>query len=849
MQLVADRFAVHEDGRAFDLSTGVRVTLVVGSAGGISEQLRWVERCDTLRARRHPAVAPLVDFGLVGPFSRFEAWGCGDAVPGRGSGTSVHASATRWFRACGRSNGEWLSGSVRWGSDGREVWLPDAGTGYPEEASELSLTIADRGLQIIERPVVGILAEMFQAVDARSSVSTLWGPAGAGKRLIVGELARIARVNGFVPVAAALISSRLSQLWSGRSLFVIADGAAEGVWRAFLNASLKDAQRHVLLLVGEREHRSIGGVAAGRMSIDALASALVPPALDRRAEQRVRLAAERANGVPGRFARLLWPEWKGHHVLRQPTGRPGVSRVAEQQAVYGRAEPSENLFDAPPVTTAWPAPGELAALRRRMEAAIEELARGRHAPGIRHVRQVVGRMARRGAWIDALRGAQALSDALLRRGRAREALTAAAEGREYASRAGDESALVDLAIVSGNAWIDSGRLDEAESVLGAALVAARALQDAERAAAVSLTLARASYWRGAYADAEALIGPISDSRPVRVRSLALASRIAAAVGDLGRAMTLAAAAVKEADGDSDSGARASAAWVTAVAHFAVGDFSAAERDLAETLSFARAARDPQRAIRARLLHAEVERAQGRPAATLAQLQRLRRIAAAAPVIVRARWDLAHALSGAENAAATIVTRQVKATGLACLGLYVACRASLEPSSRLIALGEPRYVEALANGEVRGTAAADAFVDELVAILRVCQTAADEIDLLKDVCGRLRQHLHAAAVAFIVIRDGAANTVASVGARLETEIAERAASAGTTIPPHCHHDRIEGAAPIAYGGAAIGALCARWTIGSTYDTSRGRRRSHNERRGCRTRPGGRRRAAIAGRRAA
>jgi hypothetical protein len=73
-------------------------------------------------------------------------------------------------------------------------------------------------------------------------------------------------------VAAVLISSRLSAFCSGRSLFVIADGGAEGVWRAFLNASLKDAQRHVLLLVGEHEHRSIGGVGVGRMSVDALAS-------------------------------------------------------------------------------------------------------------------------------------------------------------------------------------------------------------------------------------------------------------------------------------------------------------------------------------------------------------------------------------------------------------------------------------------------------------------------------------------------------------------------------------------------------------------------------------------------
>src|SRR4051812_16677632 len=35
MQLLADRFAMHEDGRAFDLATGSRVTIVVSTAGGV----------------------------------------------------------------------------------------------------------------------------------------------------------------------------------------------------------------------------------------------------------------------------------------------------------------------------------------------------------------------------------------------------------------------------------------------------------------------------------------------------------------------------------------------------------------------------------------------------------------------------------------------------------------------------------------------------------------------------------------------------------------------------------------------------------------------------------------------
>ena len=116
-------------------------------------------------------------------------------------------------------------------------------------------------------------------------------------------------------------------------------------------------------------------------------------------------------------------------------------------------------------------------------------------------------------------------------------------------------------------------------------------------------------------------------------------------------------------------------------------------------------------------------------------------------------------------------------------------------------------------------AADPFVDELVAILRVCQTADEEAVVLKDVCARLRQHLHAAAIAFVAVRGERGHLIASDGARLDTDIAERAVAAGITIAPHRHDDRIEAAAPVEYGGVAIGALCARWTVGSTCDTSR------------------------------
>src|SRR4051794_23766732 len=154
MQLVADRFAVHDEGRAFDLATGARVTLVVGSAGGISEQLQWTARCDALHSLRHPAMAPLLDYGLVGEFSRFEAWGCGQVSRGRHDDDAVRSRAARWLRACGLSTGSERSGAICVAGAGNVVWLPDAGTGYPIAPEDPidSMPIAARGLQIVQRP-------------------------------------------------------------------------------------------------------------------------------------------------------------------------------------------------------------------------------------------------------------------------------------------------------------------------------------------------------------------------------------------------------------------------------------------------------------------------------------------------------------------------------------------------------------------------------------------------------------------------------------------------------------------------------------------------------------------------
>jgi len=151
MELVADRFAVHDEGGAFDLASGARVTLVVGTAGGVSEQLRWNARCADRHPLRHRVRAPLIDYGLVGECSRFEAWGTG--YPDR----------------------------------------EEDGQHDPSRIAQCGLRIADCGLRMVEPAAVAALAEMFDAASVgRPYVSTLFGPPGSGKRIIVGELARIA---------------------------------------------------------------------------------------------------------------------------------------------------------------------------------------------------------------------------------------------------------------------------------------------------------------------------------------------------------------------------------------------------------------------------------------------------------------------------------------------------------------------------------------------------------------------------------------------------------------------------------------------------------------------------------
>jgi len=804
MQLVADRFVAIEEGAAIDLASDEHVQLVIDAAGDSREQARWLVRCDALHRLTHPAIAQLVDYGVLGIDRRFEAWRCDG--PWRGAPEEARRAADRavlFFRASAMTGDDITARAVRQ-CDGRAVVLPVVTTGYPRAADSPSspMSLDALGLVAIERPAISALTEMFvQDAGTRPRIAALWGPPGSGKRCAARTLARAARVNGFIPVDAHLMvttGARFADTWCGRSVFIIAHAAVRATsgWRALLDLISRVAQPHALLLIGDVEQPGIDGVSIGRVTADMLVAAIRPSAIDERLLARIRRAADDSRGLPGRFCDALWCRMSTHDRRH----REMISaRVAETPVVYAPADLVANAeagLVSRPAGAMWPGTAEVAALRRRTEAAMRQLTSGRHEPGARLLRQLVSAFGRRDMWIDAATGGLALARAQLRRGRVADAQATLAETRQYAQRSGQESILLDVAIACGKAWIEAARLDDAESVLGAALTAARASGDTARTAIAAIAMARALFWRGRYDEAIAMLCCVSgldDLDPtITIGHTVLHARCRVAQRDISRAISLVTGAIERAAASGNQTLIARSHSGGAFVYLAVNDTPAVERHVASAVAAARTAHDPLEAIRARLLLAEAARRNGTRSVASSLVQRLAR-RDRMPPLVAARCRLVADLAAAGSSTQTIVEKHVRSTGLGALALY--------------------------GTEFQRATGVDPLVDDLVAIVHACQAADDEVAVLTEVCRRVRDRLRAAAVACVFVARAERRVIASDGARMDGAIAETAAAAGITIAPYLASDRIEAAAPVQYGGVTFGAICARWTVGSTSDRSR------------------------------
>jgi DNA-binding NtrC family response regulator len=693
------------------------------------------------------------------------------------------------------------------------VVLPAAETGYlVEPGADLAPRIGswlldECGICAIDRRVDTAMADLFAGfTGARPHVISIVGAEGSGCTTVACRAARVARTSGFVPIGGTMLERVDHRLFKGRQLCVILDRDSERRWRGLLSSVLASPRPHAVLQidrdqgptrVGSNGHTAI----LDRIPTEALVSAVRPAGLGGPVATGIQRAAEASCGLPGRFAALLWRRRTAAERNRRFIVAAPALRVAEQSAVYGTdaGTPAPVRPDPPSSRPAepWPAPGELAAFRRRAELAAVLLRKGRHAPAVRQLRQIFSALMRRHDWVQAGEVGLTLASALLRRGDAQGALSIVDQARTAIERTGSDAALIDAAVISGHGWIDLTRLDEAESVIATAVAVARRIGDLSRTLSASAALGRCLFWKGQYGDAVSTLAAVCNSNEpyLAVTAMIDAARAEVGRGHLPQAISLARDATERASNQPEPHLIARAAYATAFVHLAAGDLDAIERDVRRSIVSSRAAHDPMVATRARLLLAEGER-RGRGSSSVAgRVSRLARLRL--PPIIRARVELLDALLRAPGAPQEIVARQASRLGLPALALF----GPIETASE--------------RAEWRTGPSTDDVVD----LLHLCQTADDETRVLDEVCTRVRQQLRAAAVAVVAAGDGGLSVMAADGGRIETGIAARAVGSGLTIAPHRLHDRLEAAAPIRYGGNAIGALAARWPLGTPYDLTR------------------------------
>jgi len=796
VDLVADRFLVCDGDTPIDLATGDRVEIIVSSSGGLSEQARWAARCDRLARLHHRSLARLIDYGPLGEGRRFEAWRSDG--PWRGSahdGDCTRKRVEDLFRAA-RWSVAFGSGAVR-RAGGHAVVLPDARSGFDEERTagsggERRNHDLIAGLTEITRQSVAVSAEIFSdRLYTRCRAVAICGPPGSGRDTVLLNLARAARLSGFVPLAAERLRTSLNAIVVERSVALLVRANFSDGWRVLLQLSLVSPKPHVVVFAGASPPRGVRGVTLERITSAALEEAVYPNGFRRPTRRQLTAAARRAKGLPGRFEALVWGERNMQHI--QDGNRP--PKAAESARQYGRDVDEQAIGAERSRLVEWPVPGELDVLRKRFEAAIALTSRGRHAAGDRALRQLTASLTRRHDWERAGEAGFVLATSLVKRGRPGDARAVLEPARDAAARARQHNWLNRIAVLTGVALIDDGRLDEAEAVLSAAVSAAIGLEDASAHRTAALALARCHFWRGRFDSGAASLDALDRAivcEDDAIRIAVMRSRLAVGQGNVDRAITHSCGAVERAQRSGHSELLMLAACAAALAHLAVGDHNAVATDVSLAVKMARLSHNPLFGLRARLILAESHRRHGRRGPGLTLVNRVRRLKSSPlPAIMRARVDLLSHLIAEHGNESAVIKRLVQATGLEGLAVFA-------PGSR------PAGSHPTA-------------VSDIISILQCCQNADEEGHLLIGVCVRLRSRLEATAVAFFVEETGVFTAIASDGGRIDAGLGPRLAALDQPIAPHFLNGRLEAGAPVRYGGHRLGVLIARWSLGSACES--------------------------------
>ncbi len=765
--LLATRFVALDDGTSLDLASGGRVWIERRMLDDVA-RAAWPEMVTRLWRLWHPALAPCVDFGFVSANEWFEAYALWPSeatdLP-----SAQAASLPAFLRAHGVVCGlQALEPRRR--SRGLMPTLPGDGASDSPGTPGPGL-----GMRLVHRPLE---AHVLTALDDhRSRGPRIWpvdAVAGSGWRTSWRRIAREARLRGYVPVDAAVLESAVRRD-DGRhtSWLALLDGFAMLVLSERVGWKMAERQGLARLLV------RLGGVeSSGTVVLDVVRHG------------RPRPAAHVLEGLPSEdLARALWvssgccsPQWlRARAIATSAHGLPGafVTRVATRLALRDEVPTvHERAPDFVTTDTADPAEEvDSAGILGNVRALV---ARGRTASAERHAQRAAWACARRNAHlgcarllIEASRLAAARGDLRQSRQRWREA------GR--LAPAAHATCLIEGAADLAEQWIRQAALVDAEYLLNSAIGASRLL-DAPPPPRLIALLVMCLCWQARWSDAIQL----APGEATTLDPLVALSRVWARLeaGDMPGAM----ADVHEATGGRPNEAATAQLRVDVVSGAVDALRSFAHADASTTQARITLNDDDQWLLPAEGL---VRRGVALSESAVRRLRTLTR--PDVPRLVRARARLALALASAREADRLQIANEV-------------ARVARGTHARALVAGQAAVSAWPAPSDVEKAP----MLDDLVAVLRVCQAHDDPRAALPGVCQLLQGRLHSSALLVAGVSTHGTMVLARLGRDDLAAVARRAADLGQTVVT-CESGATDCAVPVRLGDAVVGTVVCHWAM--------------------------------------
>jgi DNA-binding NtrC family response regulator len=827
-RLLLDRFIAVPGGGGIDLATGGRVWIRRTSPGNTALQQRRSSTAARVRALRVPGMAALVDYGIDRRGDWVEAYcdpGAGTSPVQNEAGRRVGPTENvrRLLAQAGCRVGS-RSDEAHPASGERPLFVPIPVAVVELESDRAGVHRVGRrrgralvGTIIQRRAELEQLAELAGGEDAPPGPRNidLEAPAGAGVRTLFLDLARDARQLGYVPLASRVCGTDF--VWphgvepgaalavlSARHIMILDDrrpwceAALPPPWAADVTRLLgrleHSAGRPHLLVSARLPGGALRSIPIGPLHPDelrrsALCAGVSADPLNAAVEEAIR----RSGGWPGLFTTILRAAL-GATASEEPYRPPGRVchhvRESARQAVAVPIVPPDPPFDTAGL----------------LERAGVLARKGRHAGAERLLRRAIGCLRRRGRTADAARAHLALGRLQATRGRRTAAREAFEASRRLSDEALDPDGVVRALLHLGAALIDEGTLQAAESTLRTAEVGARQGQMWRLGQAARVLIARCLFWQGKQAMAwravEEQVGSPAVSGPfvaehsddgedgqawgsseadlwlpsgLSAVPVEIGVRAALLDRDIGQASRRLAAAGDWTSGD-DPFRSGTLCGLGMLVQGAVGDGGAASRALTAGIELLRRRHAPAAAQELRITHLEALLAAGERTRAVSQLRRL--LARRSPVM----------------------------SGLA--------RARVEDIADRLARPDEQ------SGPNAGADGSQIDAQAVVSILQNCHDADDDKAAAAGVCRAVQSTLGAAAVSAFQTTSGIVGLVANSGGRVaRSEIAERCATALLIVGPEETPLGWEAAAPVRYGGHAVGAVAARWTADAVPDGGR------------------------------